>query len=200
MKAGILGGTFDPVHMGHLAVAKEARSSLGLEEVLFVPAGRPWLKEEAGVQEPGHRLDMLRLALRGLTGFRISTIELDRPGPTYTVDTLAELRRRSPSDELFFIIGADNLAQLPRWREPDRIISLCRLVVAPRAGCPMPDIVRLEAAVPGLKKRLVMLDKPVIDISASMIRERVCLGLSIKNLVPEAVAGYIKENGLYRAA
>ena len=198
MKAGILGGTFDPVHMGHLAVAKEARSSLGLEEVLFIPAGRPWLKEGAGVQEPGHRLDMLRLALRGLAGFRVSTIELDRPGPTYTVDTLAELRRRSPSDELFFIIGADNLAQLPRWREPDRIISLCRLVVAPRAGCPMPDIVRLEAAVPGLKKRLVMLDKPVIDISASVIRERVRLGLSIINLVPEAVAGYIEEKGLYR--
>ena len=200
MKAGILGGTFDPVHMGHLDVAKEARSSLGLDEVLFIPAGWPWLKEGAGVQEPGHRLDMLRLALRGLTAFRVSTIELDRPGPTYTVDTLAELRRRSRSGELFFIIGADNLAQLPRWREPDRIISLCRLVVAPRVGCPMPDIVRLEAAVPGLEKRLVMLDKPVIDISASVIRERVRLGLSIKNLVPEAVAGYIKENGLYRAA
>jgi nicotinate-nucleotide adenylyltransferase len=199
MKVGILGGTFDPVHLGHLAAAKEVKAGLRLDEVLFVPAGRPWLKGDAGVLGAEHRLAMLRLALGGRPDFKIDTIELDRPGPTYTVDTLAKLRRHSPDDELFFIIGADNLAQLPRWRESERIISLCRLVVVPRVGCPPPDIDRLEADIPGLKQRLVILDKPLIDISASMIRERVRQGLPIDNLVPEALAGYIKEKGLYRA-
>lgn len=199
MKVGILGGTFDPVHLGHLAVAEEAKAGLCLDVVLFIPAGRPWLKDDAGVLGAQHRLAMLRLALGGRPDFKIDTIEIDRPGPTYTVDTLAELRRRSPDDELFFIIGADNLAHLSRWCEPGRIISLCRLVVVPRVGCPPPDIDSLEAAIPGLEKNLILLDKPLVDISASMIRERARRGLSIDNLVPEGVSRYIREKGLYRA-
>ncbi len=187
------------MHLGHLAIAEEVQLKLCLDEVLFVPAGRPWLKEATGVLGAQHRLAMLRLALGGRPSFKIDTIELDRSGPTYTADTLAELRRRLPGDELFFIIGADNLAQLPRWREPGKIISLCRLAVVPRVGCPPPDIDCLEAAIPGLKQKLILLDKPLIDISASTVRERVRGGLPIDDLVPASVAGYIKEKGLYRA-
>ena len=199
MNIGILGGTFDPVHIGHLAVADEAASRLGLAEVLFVPAGKPWLKADAKILPAEHRLKMVKLAIADKPRFKLSTIEVEREGSTYTVDTIAELRRQfGAGDELFFIIGWDNLADLPRWRQPGRLSSMCRLVVVPRVGCPVPDLDSLEAVIPGLSQRVVMLDKPEIDVSASVIRERVRRGLSISRLVPEAVARYIKEQGLYR--
>jgi len=199
MNIGILGGTFDPVHIGHLAVADEAASRLGLAEVLFVPAGKPWLKADAKILPAEHRLKMVKLAIADKPRFKLSTIEVEREGSTYTVDTIAELRRQfGAGDELFFIIGWDNLADLPRWRQPERLSSMCRLVAVPRVGYPVPDLGSLEAVIPGLSQRVIMLDKPEIDISASVIRERVRRGLSISRLVPEAVARYIKEQGLYR--
>ena len=199
MNIGILGGTFDPVHIGHLAVADEAASRLGLAEVLFVPAGKPWLKADAKILPAEHRLKMVKLAIADKPRFKLSTIEVEREGSTYTVDTIAELRRQfGAGDELFFIIGWDNLADLPRWRQPERLILMCRLVAVPRVGCQVPNFDSLEAVIPGLSQRVIMLDKPEIDISASVIRERVRRGLSISRLVPEAVERYITEQGLYR--
>jgi len=199
MKIGILGGTFDPVHIGHMAMAEEARRRLELDEVLFIPAGRPWLKVDKHISPARHRVNMVSLAINGRPYLRLSKMEIERAGPTYTVDTIAQLKSQmGADDELYFILGWDNLEDLPRWKEPARLISLCRLVAVPRAGSPVPDPDALEAAVPGLSKRLIMLDKPEIDISASVIRQRVSRGLSIEHLVPEAVAGYIEEQGLYR--
>ncbi|MEE8194119.1 MAG: nicotinate-nucleotide adenylyltransferase [Dehalococcoidales bacterium] len=198
MNIGVLGGTFDPIHIGHLALAKEVRTRLELAKVLFMPAGQPYQKANIPVLAAQHRVQMVRLAIAGKPCFSLSTIEIERAGPTYTVDTIAELKSRLDSgDELYFILGWDNLKELPKWHEPRQLISLCRLVAVPRVGCPVPDLGFLDTAIPGLSERVVMLDKPEIDISASVIRERVARGLSIKHLVPEQVEKYIKEQGLY---
>ncbi len=199
MKIGILGGTFDPIHSGHLVVAEEVRTRLELALVLFVPAGQPWLKANNAISAAEHRLQMVRLAIAGKPYLELSTLELEREGPTYSVDTLRALKKKGSSkDELFFILGWDNLLDLPRWHQPVKLISLCRLVAVPRVGCPVPDLSKLENEIPGVSSRVVLLDKPEIDISASVIRERVCRGLPVGNLVPEAVADYIKQHGLYR--
>jgi nicotinate-nucleotide adenylyltransferase len=198
MKTGVLGGTFDPIHIGHLKVAEEVTASLNLGEVIFMPAGKPWLKGSNPISLAEHRLEMVRLALAGKSYFKLSTMEVERPGPTYTVDTMAELRRQlGAKHELFFILGWDNLTQLPRWHEPSRLIKLCRLVAVPRVDFPPPDLASLEAAIPGLSKRVILLEKPRIDINASEIRQRVREGLSIHQLVPEAVERYIKQHRLY---
>jgi len=200
MNIGILGGTFDPIHMGHMVVADEVTARLGLAEVLFVPAGQPWFKAGNHISAAEHRLRMLRLAIAGKPCYRLSTLEVERTGPTYTVDTIKEMKKNpGAGDELFFVLGWDNLIDLPRWHQPELLISLCRLVAVPRVGCPVPDLDSLDEAIPGLSKRVIMLDKPEIDISASLIRERVCKGLPISRLVPEAVEKYIKEQGLYEA-
>jgi len=196
---GILGGTFDPVHYGHLAIASEATVSLRLDEVIFVPAGQPWLKEDKPVSAASDRLQMVRLAIAGKPGYRLSAMEIERCGASYSTDTVEEIKRRADAaDEIYFIIGSDNLIDLPRWYHPEYLISLCRLAAVPRPGYPPPDLDALNAAVPGVLGRLIMLDKPQIDISASAIRERVAKGLSISHLVPEAVERYIAEVGLYR--
>ncbi len=199
MNIGILGGTFDPVHKGHLVVANEVTIKLGLDEVLFVPAGNPWLKANTRISPAEDRVQMVKLAIAGKPGFRLSTIEIERAGPTYTADTIRELRQGlGAGDELFFILGWDNLNDLPRWHQPELLISMSRLVAVPRVGAPVPDLDLLEVAIPGISRRVIMLDKPEIDISASAIRERVRQGLPISHLVPEAVERYIRENGLYR--
>ena len=200
MNIGVLGGTFDPIHMGHLIIAEEVRARLDLTEVLFVPAGQPWLKlNNANAISPAeHRVAMVRLAVADEPAFKLSTMEIDRPGPSYTVDTMAELSRQiGADDKLFFILGWDNLNQLPRWHQPSRLVKLCRLVPLRRVGFASPDLDSLEAAIPGLAKSLVMLDTPQIEISASEIRARVARGLPIHKLVPEPVERYIIERKLY---
>lgn len=198
MKIGVLGGTFDPFHNGHLAIAEEVRSRLELAEVLFVPAGQPWLKPEHAISPPQDRVEMLRLALAYKRYFKLSLIEIERQGPTYTIDTVEELRiQYAASDEIYFIMGWDSLAELPRWKEPARLISLCRLVAVPRPYCSPPDIKSMEKMILGLSERVTLLDKPLVDISATVIRGRVALGLSIKGLVPPPVENYIREHGLY---
>jgi len=198
MNIGVLGGTFDPIHMGHLIIAEEVRARLDLAEVLFVPAGQPWLKANNVISPAEHRVEMVRLAIANEPYFKLSTMEIERPGPSYTVDTIAELRSQiGAEDKLFFILGWDNLNQLPRWHEPSRLVKLCRLVPVRRVGYLSLDLDSLEAAVPGLSQSLVMLDTPQIQISSSEIRERVARGLSIHHLVPEPVERYIQEHRLY---
>jgi len=198
MNIGVLGGTFDPVHIGHLILAEEVRARLNLAEILFVPAGQPWLRVDSPISPAEHRVEMVRLAIADKPYFKLSTMEIERAGPTYTVDTVAELKARlEAGDELFFILGWDNLAELPRWRQPSRLITMCRLVAVPRPGYPLPDLKALEASIPGLSQRVMLIDKPEIDISASAIRDRVVQGLSIRRLVPEPVDEYIRQHKLY---
>ncbi|MBI4297490.1 MAG: nicotinate-nucleotide adenylyltransferase [Chloroflexi bacterium] len=198
-KLGILGGTFDPVHLGHLIMAQEAQRLLILERILFVPAGQPWLKASRSITSAQHRLEMLRRALASNPTFQLLTLEIDRLGPSYTVDTLVQLRRELGDEvELYFILGQDALADLSRWHRPRQLLELCYLVAMPRPGAATLDMECLEAALPGLKKKVIYLEKAhQVSISASEIRERVACGEEISHLVPEAVAEYIKEKGLY---
>jgi nicotinate-nucleotide adenylyltransferase len=198
LNIGVLGGTFDPIHRAHIMVATEARESLNLAEVLFVPAAQTPLKEDVAISSVEHRVQMILLAIAGYPYLKLSTIEIDRPGTSYTVDTIAEIiSKLEVGDELFFIMGCDSLVQLPKWKEPSRIIQMCRLVAVPRPGCSFDEVSNLERVIPGLSRRLVLLDKPEIDISATEIRERVAKGLSISHLVPEPVEEYIKRHRLY---
>jgi nicotinate-nucleotide adenylyltransferase len=200
MNIGVLGGTFDPVHNGHLTVAEEAKNRLNLTEVIFVPAGQPWLKVDRLITPAEHRLQMLRLALADKSDFKLSTMEIERAGPSYTIDTITELRSQlDAEDELFFILGQDNLAQLPQWRNAPQLIQMCYLVAVPRPGSPRPNLKALETSIPGISQRVMLMDKPHVDISAEAIRDRVVRGLSVRHLVPEPVNRYIKEHKLYLA-
>jgi len=193
---GILGGTFDPIHIGHLVVAEEARTKLGLSEVLFVPAGQPWLKQVRDITPAAHRVEMVRRAIADNPYFKLSTLEVDHPGPSYTVDTLTLLQDQLSSESsLFFILGRDTLAELPLWKEPRKVIQLCRLVVPPRLGSR--DLRHLEEAIPGLLDKVIQLDMPVIGISSSEIRHRIAQGLPIRYLVPVEVEKYITEHKIY---
>lgn len=200
MRLGVLGGTFDPPHVGHLILAEEGRTRLQLEKVLFVPAGDPWRKAGQEVTPAEHRLAMVRLLLASDPYFEVSTLEVERQGPSYTVDTLESLHQQyGPELELYFILGEDALHDLPNWREPARIISLAWLAVAPRPverGTATPD---LEDAVPGRSERIVPLPMPTVDISSTSLRERARAGLSLRYLVPLAVEEYIRRHGLYGA-
>jgi len=194
---GVLGGTFDPIHIGHLVVAEEARMKLGLREVLFVPAGQPWLKRDRDITPAVHRVEMVRRGIADNPYFKLCTLEVERPGPSYAVDTLTMLRKQLGSEaSLFFILGRDTLAELPLWKEPEKLVQLCRLVVAPRLGSK--DLKHLETAIPGLLDKVIQLDMPVIGISSSGIRQRLAQELSIRYLVPKGVEEYIVEHELYR--
>ena len=196
MNVGILGGTFDPIHIGHLVIAEEARIKLGLSEVLFVPAGQPWLKLDRNITAAAHRVEMVRRAIAGNPHFKLCTLEIERPSPSYTVDTLTILQKQLGSGaSLFFILGRDTLAELPLWKEPQKVIRLCRLVVPPRLGSR--DLKHLNAAIPGLLDKVIQLDMPVIGISSSEIRQRIAQGLSIRYLVPHGVERYITEQRIY---
>lgn len=198
MKIGILGGTFDPVHNGHIKVAEEVRSQLDLTKVVFLPASQPWLKSDRPISPAAHRVEMVRLAIATYPYFELSLVEINRFGPSYTVDTIEELRGKlGTGAELFFILGWDSFPHLPRWKEPTRLIKLCRLVVVPRPGYKLPDLKQLETLIPGLLKNVILLDRPEIDVSATQIRKRVVEGLSISHLVPAPVAEYIKQKKLY---
>ncbi|MBI2858583.1 MAG: nicotinate-nucleotide adenylyltransferase [Chloroflexi bacterium] len=198
-KVGVLGGSFDPVHVAHLIIAEEARVRLGLSKVIFVPAGHPYMKAERGITAPEQRLEMVRLAVSSNPYFEASSVDVERAGPSYTVDTLEVLRNTLPAGrELYFIAGFDSLGSLPLWREPGRILDMCWLVGIPRPGVAAPDLERLEKAIPGVARRVVLLNGPVLSISSTDIRDRVAAGLSIRYLVPEAVECYIREKGLYQ--
>ena len=199
MKIGILGGTFDPIHNGHLAIAEEARAYLNLNEVLFLPAGQPWMKSDRSISPAHHRVAMISLALQARPWFKYSTMEIEHQGPSYSVDSVAELKAKAvEATDWYFILGWDNLSKIPQWKEPAKMIEMCFLVAVPRPGYDRPNIKKLEAKIPGISKKIILMDKPRVDISATDIRSKVAQGLSIDGLVPEAVERYIKENGLYR--
>jgi nicotinate-nucleotide adenylyltransferase len=196
---GVLGGTFDPIHVAHLALAQEAAESLGLERVLFVPAGTPPHKPGVRISSGADRLAMVQLAIDGNARFAVSTIELDRPGPSYTADTLEALAAgRAEGVELTLVLSADAFLGLPGWHEPRRVLRLARLGIAPRDGYPEAGPEFLQEHFPDVAVRAVFLEGPRIRLSASVLRDRAAAGRSLRYLVPDAVAAYIGDHGLYR--
>jgi nicotinate-nucleotide adenylyltransferase len=199
LNIGIFGGTFDPIHIGHLLVAEEARMLLPLDEVIFVPAGRPWLKADRDVTDAHHRLRMVSLATASNPCFRVSDVEVGRPGASYTIDTLEKLRSELASDtELYLVLGMDSLREIRRWRDPERIFELAIVVGMSRPGFENADVKDVETNIAGAKGRVIVLDGPLIDVSATDIRKRVADCRSIRYRVPPEVERYIEENGLYR--
>ena len=199
MKLGILGGTFDPIHIGHLIIAQEAAARAELDEVLFIPTGQPWMKVARPVSPPSQRMEMLGLALDCSPSFKPSAIEMERPGPSYTVDTLTALLDGDAKDaSLFFILGMDSLQMLHQWHQPQRLFELCNLVVVSRPGHMDFDWTSLERIRPGAGEKVRFIEGPYVGISGAEIRRRVSLGLPITYWVPQSVERYIYERGLYR--
>jgi nicotinate-nucleotide adenylyltransferase len=195
---GVMGGTFDPIHVGHLAVGEEAREALSLDVVLFVPAAQPPHKPVGSVTSVAHRVAMVELAIADNSSFELSTLEIERAGPSYTVDTVEDLARRHPGSELFVILSAETVAQLPTWHEPERLFAVARIAVVPREGYPAPDPAWLTEAFPGHEDRVTYLAGPRLGISSTAIRERVASARSVRYLVPDEIAAYIEEHDLYR--
>jgi nicotinate-nucleotide adenylyltransferase len=193
---GILGGTFDPPHYGHLVLAENARAQLQLDRVLLVPAGQQPLKRDRDITAAHHRAAMVKAAIADNPDFALSRVDLDRPGPHYTTDTLTLLRETYPAAELFFVIGGDSLAQLAAWHDPASIVQQARLAVMPRPGWAV-DLGELEQTVPGIRDRLVWLDTPRLNISATDLRRRARQGLPLRYLVPPPVEAYIHKHRLY---
>ena len=196
MRIGLLGGTFNPPHIGHLVVATQALAALELDRVLFVPVFEPPHKSidaDPGVE---HRVAMCRLAVRDEERLDVSLVEAEVPGPSFTVDTLSRLHDRCPGDQLTFIVGGDMAFSLPTWREPEAILELAELGVAEREGVRRADIVERLSDLGTENVRFF--DMPRLDISSSQIRRMVAAGRSIRYLVPDAVADYIEHEGLYR--
>ena len=198
VRLGILGGTFDPVHRGHLALARAARDELRLEKVVFVPAGQPWRKAGRMIASGKERLAMLRLALEGEEAFQVAALEVERAGPSYTADTLEALKAERPEDELFFILGEDALVDLPNWHRPERILELAKLAVARRAKASQEALEAAGRRLSGLLEHVVWLEMPLVEVSATGIRERARGGLPLEEMLPAAVADYIRQRRLYR--
>ena len=200
MRVGVLGGTFDPVHLAHLIIGEEARVQLELDRVLFIPAGQPWLKAGQVLSPAADRLRMVELAVEGNPQFQVGCQEVNRAGLTYTVDTLEALHQELGVDaKIVFIIGQDALAQFHRWKEPERLLLLCRLAVARRPGYDNFDRGAWQRLFSDAEEP-AFLAAPSIDISGTEIRRRAAAGGTLRYLVPDAVADYIKKRRLYQAA
>lgn len=201
MRVGILGGTFDPVHTGHLILAEQGREQARLDEVWFVPAAHPPHKDEPDLTRFEQRVEMLALAIAGNPAFRIDELEKERPGPSYTADTLAELRRRNPAHEFMLLIGSDTLLDLPHWYQPLRVLEHAGLLVMTRPGSAvltaeqLRERLNLPAQTP---LRLEAIETPQIDISSRDLRRRAAAGRSLRYLLPRAVECYIHDKRLYR--
>ena len=199
MRIGVFGGTFDPIHMGHLIVAEDARAALELDKVLFIPAGQPWFKSYRQITEARHRLAMVQLAVKDNPHFDVTDIEVRRSGPSYTVDTLQELHELYSDAELIVILGLDALREIDRWHQPSRVFQMASVAGMARPGATLDPSV-LHAAIPGASSRMRLLDSALIDISGTDIRRRASAGQSIRYRVPVAVERYIYDNVLYAAA
>jgi nicotinate-nucleotide adenylyltransferase len=194
-RVGVLGGTFDPVHLGHLRLAETAREQLGLGRVLFIPAGQPWRKSDRQVTPVEHRVAMVRLAIGGEPAFEVCSIEAERQGPSYTAETLERLAQKFPGEDLVLILGEDALQDMPNWRDPERILELAVLAVAPRDRDGLAGAGR---SFPDAGDRVVWLEMAPVEISSSEIRKRIELGDPIDVLVAAQVQAYIRDHGLYR--
>jgi nicotinate-nucleotide adenylyltransferase len=199
-RVGVLGGTFDPPHIGHLVIAQQALTQLNLSQVIFAPSRQPPHKMGQAITSIEHRLEMVRLAIGADPCFALSRVDVDREGPTYSVDALRILREGWDKDtEIYFLMGMDSLASILSWHKPAELIRLCKLAVFARPGFNA-DIDALEKKLPGIRGRVVFLSAPPLEISATEIQRRVHAGESIRDLVPPMVAEYIETNGLYRTA
>jgi nicotinate-nucleotide adenylyltransferase len=199
LRVGILGGAFNPPHIGHLICAQEALFRLELDTVVFVPIGQAPHREIQQDPGPEVRLELCEQAVEGDPRLSASRIELDREGPSYTADTLSELAARSPEDELFLLLGGDQAAALPDWHEPERVLSLATVAVVERAGWSRERVAVKIASLEG-SDRVVFLDMPRVDVSSSLVRRRAAEGRPFRYFVPERVARYIGAKGLYGAA
>lgn len=201
MRIGIFGGTFDPVHVGHLVLAEQCREKCRLDEVWFVPAALPPHKLDAVISPAKNRVEMIELAIAGNPQFKVCPIELDRAGPSYTVVTLEQLHAEDPSRELFLLVGADSIREMPTWRQPQRILELATIVAVNRGRDLQADQVTQRQVIQsfgaGAAERIEFVEMPAIDISASDIRRRVSEGRSLRYLVPRAVEMYLREQGIY---
>lgn len=202
MRYGILGGTFDPIHLGHLLLAEECREILALDKVLFVPAGQPWLKAGQPLTAAVHRLRMVELATADNHHFEVLRWEVERPGPSYTVDTLERLRAEGGAVvEMHFILGLDALADFPRWKDPERILQLANLAVVPRPGYRESDgdciVDGIRSLYPEYADRITRLAVANVAISATDLRRRADIGKSLRYRTPAAVGEYIGDKGLY---
>jgi nicotinate-nucleotide adenylyltransferase len=200
MRLGIFGGTFDPIHLGHLIVAEQCREQGRLDQVLFIPAARPPHKNDQELTAYAQRVEMLALALSGNPAFRIDEREKDRPGPSFTVDTLAQLHGYHDGAELFLIIGSDTLRDLPHWHEPVRILELAGLLVAPRPGAPIPaadEIKKSLGLADSFPLRYQVCDIPLIDIASRDLRRRIAESRSVRYLLPRAVEAYLYDKNIY---
>jgi nicotinate-nucleotide adenylyltransferase len=197
-RIGILGGTFDPPHVGHLWLATLAADALDLDRVLFMPASQPPHKRGRRMSSAADRLLMTRLAIGADPSFEICPLEMERPGPSFTVDSVEELVRLYDGNRLFLLMAADSLAQIDTWRDPDRLLALVEWAVGPRPGSPLPRRDELRARFGRQASRIHLLDGPSLDVSASEIRRRVAAGRAIRYLVPVAVEEHITRRGLYR--
>jgi nicotinate-nucleotide adenylyltransferase len=196
---GILGGTFNPPHIGHLVCAQEARAQLGLDRIVLMPVSAPPHKQVAEDPGPDVRAQLCRAAVAGEDGFEVSALEIERGGPSYTVDTLRELHGSQEGDELTFIVGGDMASSLPSWREPEAVLELARLAVAEREQHRRQEIAERLGALRGAGERVIFFTMPRLDISSSDIRERIASGRPVRWLVPDGVGDEIGRLGLYGA-
>jgi nicotinate-nucleotide adenylyltransferase len=196
-RLGVFGGTFDPIHIGHLILAEEARSQLKLDRVFFVPAGDPPHKRDAPLTPVTHRLCMVELAVADVDYMVVSRIDADRSGPHYTIDMMRLLQREvGENAKWYLLMGMDSLRDLPQWHDPRWLVEHCQIVALDRHDVTI-DWQKLEADLPGIRDRVILLDMPAIEIASHVLRERVRTGQSIRYQVPRPVEAYIHKHGLY---
>src|SRR5262245_60044505 len=201
MLIGIFGGTFDPIHQGHLIIAEQCREQARLDEVWFMPSARPPHKARPDLTPFDKRADMIQLAIAGHLPFRVCEIEKDRPGPSYTADTLAELRKQRPEVDWYLLLGSDCLPDLASWHEPLRVVSQAKLVIVARPGWPMWSAEQLRTSLhlrDDQQVHVQVVSVPLIEIASRDLRRRVAEGRSVRYMVPAAVAAYIADKGLYK--
>jgi nicotinate-nucleotide adenylyltransferase len=199
MKIGVFGGTFDPVHIGHLIVAEEARYQLNLGKVVFLPAGRPWFKSDRAVTDGVLRMEMIKQAIKDNPLFDVSEVELNRQGATYSVESIPKLKDEVGGDvDLYFLIGVDALADIHKWKQPAELMEMCHIVGLTRPGYADFDWTDIDRKIAGASKRIQIIEVSRIQVSSTDIRMMVQNGISIRYLVPDAVVRYIEERGLYK--
>ena len=198
-RIGVLGGTFDPIHYGHIALGKKVASTLKLKRILFIPAGNPWMKSEKSVSSAHHRLKMLELGIAGIEEFSFSDMEIKRSGPTYTYETILDLTKDKPETKtIYLILGWDAIKEFHRWKNSDRLLKLVRIVAVARPGYEEFSTQYQENKDIRVFDEAVVIDKSISGITSTIIRERIKLKQSINNLVPKDVEKYILEHGLYK--